>query len=42
MIGELVMAAFATLEQVAFIRSASVLPKFPRAKDFGEFVGHGG
>jgi transcriptional repressor NrdR len=39
MVGELVMEALATLDQAAFNRSASVYRKFPRAKDFGEFVG---
>ena len=39
MMGELVMAALATLDQVAFIRSASVYQNFREAKDFGEFVG---
>ena len=39
MIGELVMEALATLDQVAFNRSASVHRNFPEAKDFGEFFG---
>ncbi len=39
MIGELVMEALATLDQVAFNRSALVYRNFPEAKDFGEFVG---
>ena len=39
MMGELVMEALATLDQVAFIRSASVYRNFREAKDFGEFVG---
>ena len=39
MIGELMMEALATLDQVAFNRSASVHRNFPEAKDFGEFVG---
>ena len=39
MMGELVMAALATLDQVAFIRSASLYRNFRAAKDFGEFVG---
>ena len=44
MMGELVMEALATLDQVAFIRSAAVYRNFREAKDFGEFVGpnHGG
>jgi transcriptional repressor NrdR len=33
------MAALATLDQVAFIRFASVYRNFREAKDFGEFVG---
>ena len=36
MMGELVMEALATLDQVRFVRSASV---YRKAKDFGEFVG---
>jgi hypothetical protein len=39
MMGELVMEALATLDQVAFIRSATVYRNFREAKDFGEFVG---
>ena len=39
MIGELVMEALATLDQVAYIRFASVYRNFREAKDFGEFVG---
>ena len=39
MMGELVMEALATLDQVAFNRAASVYRKFREAKDFGEFVG---
>ncbi len=39
MMGELVMEALAMLDQVAFIRSASVYRNFREAKDFGEFVG---
>jgi transcriptional repressor NrdR len=39
MMGELVMEALATLDQVAFIRSASVYRNIREAKDFGEFVG---
>ena len=39
MIGELVMEALSTLDQVAYIRFASVYRNFREAKDFGEFVG---
>ena len=39
MIGELVMEALASLDQVAYIRFASVYRNFREAKDFGEFVG---
>ena len=39
MMGELVMEALATLDQVAFNRSASVYRNFREAKGFGEFVG---
>ena len=39
MIGGLVMEALATLDQVAYIRFASVYRNFREAKDFGEFVG---
>jgi len=39
MMGELVMEALATLDQVAFNRAASVYRNFREAKDFGEFVG---
>jgi transcriptional repressor NrdR len=38
-IGELVMEALATLDQVAYVRFASVYRDFREAKDFGEFVG---
>ena len=38
-IGELVMEALAALDQVAYIRFASVYRNFREAKDFGEFVG---
>jgi transcriptional repressor NrdR len=38
-VGELVMEALATLDQVAYIRFASVYRKFREAKDFGKFVG---
>ena len=39
MIGELVMEALASLDQVAYIRFASVYRNFREAKDFGDFVG---
>jgi transcriptional repressor NrdR len=39
MIGGLVMETLATLDQVAYIRFASVYRNFREAKDFGEFVG---
>ena len=39
MMGKLVIEALATLDQVAFIRSASVYRNFREAKDFSEFVG---
>ena len=38
-IGELVMAALANLDQVAYVRFASVYRNFREAKDFGEFIG---
>jgi transcriptional repressor NrdR len=38
-IGELVMEALSTLDQVAYIRFASVYRNFREAKDFGEFLG---
>src|SRR6201984_730553 len=38
-VGELVMEALATLDQVAYIRFASVYRNFREAKDFGEFAG---
>jgi len=38
MIGELVMESLATLDQVAYVRFASVYRNFREAKDFGEFV----
>ncbi len=38
-IGELVMEALATLDQVAYVRFASVYRNFREAKDFGEFIG---
>lgn len=37
-IGELVMDALASLDQVAFVRFASVYRNFREAKDFEEFV----
>jgi len=39
MIGEMVMDALSTLDQVAYIRFASVYRNFREASDFGEFVG---
>ena len=39
MIGEAVMDVLAALDQVAYIRFASVYRNFREAKDFGEFVG---
>jgi transcriptional repressor NrdR len=38
-IGELVMEALANLDQVAYVRFASVYRNFREAKDFGDFVG---
>jgi transcriptional repressor NrdR len=38
-IGEAVMDVLAELDQVAYIRFASVYRNFREAKDFGEFVG---
>src|SRR5713226_5360943 len=38
MIGELVMESLATLDQVAYVRFASVYRNFREAKDLGEFV----
>jgi transcriptional repressor NrdR len=38
-IGEHVMEALANLDQVAYVRFASVYRNFREAKDFGEFVG---
>ena len=35
----MVMEALAALDQVAYIRFASVYRNFREAKDFGEFVG---
>ena len=39
LIGELVMESLATLDQVAYVRFASVYRNFREAKDFGEFIG---
>ena len=39
MIGGLVMEALSSLDQVAYIRFASVYRNFREAKDFGDFVG---
>ncbi|HLB07021.1 MAG TPA: transcriptional regulator NrdR [Alphaproteobacteria bacterium] len=38
-IGEMIMEALANLDQVAFVRFASVYRNFREAKDFEEFVG---
>ena len=38
-IGGLVMEALAALDQVAYVRFASVYRDFREAKDFGEFIG---
>jgi len=38
-IGEMVMAALATLDPVAYVRYASVYRNFREAKDFGDFIG---
>lgn len=38
-VGELVMDALANLDQVAYVRFASVYRNFHEAKDFEEFVG---
>ena len=38
MIGELVMETLKTLDQVAFVRFASVYRNFREAKDFGDFI----
>ncbi len=38
-IGEMVMQAFATLDQVAYVRYASVYRDFREVEDFNEFVG---
>lgn len=37
-IGELVMEALQSLDQVAYVRFASVYKNFREIKDFGEFV----
>ena len=39
MIGEMVMDALASLDQVAYVRFASVYRNFREAKDFEDFVG---
>ncbi|MGO1117254.1 transcriptional regulator NrdR [Rhodovibrionaceae bacterium A322] len=39
LIGELIMDALATLDQVAYVRFASVYRNFREARDFEEFVG---
>lgn len=39
LVGELVMDALATLDQVGYVRFASVYRDFREARDFGEFVG---
>ncbi|HZL60117.1 MAG TPA: transcriptional regulator NrdR [Stellaceae bacterium] len=39
MIGELVMETLAALDQVAFVRFASVYRNFRETKDFREFIG---
>jgi transcriptional repressor NrdR len=39
MVGELVMEALSTLDQVAYIRFASVYRNFREAKDFETFIG---
>jgi transcriptional repressor NrdR len=38
-IGEMVMESLANLDQVAYVRFASVYRNFREAKDFGDFVG---
>ncbi|MSO77756.1 MAG: transcriptional repressor NrdR [Alphaproteobacteria bacterium] len=38
-IGEMVMDALSTLDQVAYVRFASVYRNFREAKDFEEFIG---
>jgi transcriptional repressor NrdR len=39
MIGELVMESLSQLDQVAYVRFASVYRNFREAKDFGDFIG---
>ena len=39
LIGELIMDALATLDQVAYVRFASVYRNFREARDFEEFIG---
>ena len=39
LIGELVMDALASLDQVAYVRFASVYRNFREARDFEEFIG---
>jgi transcriptional repressor NrdR len=39
LIGGFVMESLATLDQVAYVRFASVYRNFREAKDFGEFIG---
>ncbi|MFW6027777.1 MAG: transcriptional regulator NrdR [bacterium] len=39
MIGEMVMEGLATLDDVAYVRFASVYKNFREAKDFGDFIG---
>ena len=39
MVGELVMESLASLDQVAYVRFASVYRNFREAKDFREFIG---
>lgn len=38
-IGEMVMEGLATLDDVAYVRFASVYKNFREAKDFGDFIG---
>jgi transcriptional repressor NrdR len=39
-VGEMIMDQLADLDQVAYVRFASVYRNFREAKDFGEFVGN--
>jgi transcriptional repressor NrdR len=39
-IGEMVMDALATLDQVAYVRFASVYRNFREARDFEDFIGN--